>query len=191
MGVNIKAELMLGEEVIATHDGYSVLESLENVKDTDAKTEELVEATLAYGDAASAYRNGETLTEDDRLEWVDNGNSVLEIEDENAYFKSFSVFFADVNKIRVKYNALPEGYKVYLEGTEIVGENGVIETDGILANELGNTFVFVIEDADGNTVATLECNVYAYCAMAKDSANVAMANLATVLNNYGTLAANY
>ena len=196
MGIEIDAELMLGEEVIATYNDYSVLANLTNIleiaeKTDDKKTVALVEATLAYGYAASDYKDGKALTENDRLEWIDNENDVLEIEDENAYFKSFSVFFADVNKIRVKYNALPEGYKVYLEGTEIVGENGVIETDGILANQLGSTFVFVIEDADGNTVATLKCNVYAYCAMAKDSANIAMANLATALNNYGSLAANY
>ena len=194
MDFTIDAKLMLGEKVIATYNDYSVLANLENIlKIADEKTKALVEATLAYGDAAFAYKNGDALTEDDRLEWVDNGNDVLEFvgEDAYTYFKSFNVLFAEVNKIRVKYNALPEGYKVYLEGTEIVGENGVIETDGILANELGSTYVFVIEDADGNTVATLKCNVYAYCAMAKDSANVAMANLATVLNNYGNLAANY
>jgi hypothetical protein len=137
---------------------------------------ELVQGVVA-GDAE---RIGDALAKDD--------NDILNIsarDTAKAYFTSASVYFDGVCKIRVRYTLVEGDYTFYVDGNEVDGANGVLETDGIYANAFGEAHTFEIKDGAGNVVQSLEYNVYAYCTQASASANVNMANLAIALDAYG------
>lgn len=188
MDVNIKAELLCGDTVLYTKEDYSIKSNLENLLENAEEGSALANicnATLAYGEAAKAYKeNAEGTVADDAL--VADEDDVFTLE--GNLFIGVSVFFGDVNKIRVKYT-VADGYTVTLNGNAVENANGVIETDGIYADKLGDAYTFVI--TNGEDTHTLTYNVYAYCTAASASSNANMANLAIALNNYGIAASAY
>ncbi len=196
------------EEIIATKEGYSVKENAESLLEEypeDIKLKQLIADMLAYGAAAQNYRdyNTENLADKDLPAEItpsevlpaQSDMSVTNTTSETVYFKSKTVWFANVNKLCVKLSAKENVVlKINGEVADMVGEYYC--TDAISATEFDTIYTFVIYEADGETpIQTLCCNIssYVYSIMNKtlDGEPTEMALLAQALYRYGVSARAY
>lgn len=194
MGDSIRAMLCYNETEVASHgceDGkeYSVeknlLNLLEKYKD-DATLVALINDTLAYGKAASEYKNHDTMTGD----YAFSDSTIPDATvTPNGAFTGYTVVFGQVNFIKVSV-ALADGYTLYLDGTDITSQlvGGIFKTDGIAPTEFDKKFSFEIKNGD-TTVQTFAVSVNDYIGAQKDSAT--MGNLVKALYNYGVSAKVY
>ncbi len=203
IGDNIKAELILGGEVVVEKDGYSVLKNAQNLlakHSGDPKTANLVKAMLGYGTAAQKYANYKvdvlinagyemnlvTPLESVSVKGVQNNTG-------DATFTAAGVYFDSVNKlyVKIKANTKPT---VTVNGAEaLVEANGdgawIVYTDGIYVVDFDNTYTFVITSNANAPTFTYSVNSYTYAKLTSDREG--MAELAKATYTYGIAAEDY
>ncbi|MBQ9113627.1 MAG: hypothetical protein IJY05_01755 [Clostridia bacterium] len=212
MASNIKAELKLDEQVLATKAEYSVKIYAQNqlkklVDEPNDKLKKLLTDLLYYGDAAYNYSN-QTTDETPTTNGVENigtaststpnttdfklTNMLEEHAIYPAYFKSAGVYFDNVNKIYVKINTAnvtTQNLTITVNGLNVNIIDDTVYTDGIFATGFADTYTFVLS-CDGVEMQTLTYSVNAYVYAMKDKGN-AMSKLAIALYNYGLSAKAY
>ena len=197
MGDSIRAMLYYNETEVTSHgceDGkeYSVEKNLLNLlakHPDDAALVALIKDTLAYGEAASAYKKHQTMTGNTYTENSSNREIPDATVTPNGAFTGYTVVFGQVNFIKVSVE-LADGYTLYLDGTDITSQlvDGIFKTDGIAPTEFDQKFTFEIKNGD-TVVQTFAVSVNDYIGAQKDSAT--MGNLVKALYNYGVSAKVY
>lgn len=205
MATNIRAELKLGEQILATQENYSVKAYAQNMLNNSPsdKLKQLLTDLLYYGDAAYNYAN-ETTDETPVTNDVENigtastaapATTDFKLEnmlEENAtypaYFLGAGVYFDNVNKIYVKLSTT-ENVTLTINGVAVEVTGDTVYTDGILATGFAETYTFVLS-CNGEEMQILTYSVNAYVYAMKDKGN-AMAALAIALYNYGESAKAY
>ena len=197
MGDSIRAKLYYNETEVTSHgceDGkeYSVEKNLLNLlakHPDDAALVALIKDTLAYGEAASAYKDHQTMTGNTYTENSSNREIPDATVTPNGAFTGYTVVFGQVNFIKVSVE-LADGYTLYLDGTDITSQlvGGIFKTDGIAPTEFDKKFSFEIKNGD-TVVQTFAVSVNDYIGAQKDSAT--MGNLVKALYNYGVSAEIY
>ncbi len=211
MGDALDAVVFVGGVAVATKTGYSVKDNLVNLAGVstsyDLKT--LIADLLCYGAAAQSYMGYKTEalvtatvdssimayasseivpTEYDNLFALSTGT------DAGTYFKAASVYFDNINKIRVKFYAADiNAVTVTANGAALAIEdagNGMYYayTDALTALQFADaiTFSLSVNDVEVQTL-TYSVNTYAY----RMAENSSVANLAVALYRYGLSAAIY
>ena len=166
----------------------NLLNLLEKHKD-DAALVTLIKDTLAYGEAASACKNHQTMTGNTYTENSSNREIPDATVTPSGAFTGCTAVFGQVNFIKVSV-ALETGHTLYLDGTDITSQlvDGIFKTDGIAPTEFDKKFNFEIKS--GNTVVqTFAISANDYIGAQKDSAT--MGNLVKTLYNYGYSAKAY
>ena len=220
LGENIKAELIVDGEVVATKDEYSVLQNCKNLlaktaaelgvsDEKYAAMKTLIADLLEYGAAAQLYVNHKT----DAL--VNEGNEgatafvalgdewskmPTETTDATVDLISAGLHFNNTNKLYFRFEATDiteDNFKVTVDGTEYtlgdfeLTDNGyILRTEDIAATELDHLFTIELIK-NGETVQTLEYGVFAYVYNMQNNTSEAMATLAKTLYNYGVSADAY
>lgn len=213
---NIKAELVLGETVIASKDEYSVKANAEALLDLYADDEELVQFVvdmLHYGAAAQNYKkynlenlatagiegNASTATPAASDTLITNAEGAV-IGD--VYFKSANVWFDNVNKIGIRLNAVTENTKIVVKkGDEVIAtytslSSGINYTDAIYATGLCDVYTFELYEGE-TLLQTLKYSVssYVFAKMNEKAENSEelsdQAKLVRALYNYGKSATAY
>lgn len=197
MGDSIRAMLYYNETEVTSHgceDGkeYSVEKNLLNLlakHPDDAALVALIKDTLAYGEAASAYKDHQTMTGNTYTENSSNREIPDATVTPNGAFTGYTVVFGQVNFIKVSVE-LADGYTLYLDGTDITSQlvGGIFKTDGIAPTNFDKKFTFEIKNGD-TVVQTFAVSVNDYIGAQKDSAT--MGNLVKALYNYGVSAEIY
>ena len=197
MGDSIRAMLYYNETEVTSHgceDGkeYSVEKNLLNLlakHPDDAALVALIKDTLAYGEAASAYKDHQTMTGNTYTENSSNREILDATVTPSGAFTGYTVVFGQVNFIKVSV-ALETGYTLFLDGTDITTQlvDGIFKTDGIAPTNFDKKFTFEIKNGD-TSVQTFAVSVNDYIGAQKDSAT--MGNLVKALYNYGVSAKVY
>lgn len=197
MGDSIRAMLYYNETEVTSHgceDGkeYSVEKNLLNLlakHPDDAALVALIKDTLAYGEAASAYKDHQTMTGNTYTENSSNREIPDATVTPSGAFTGYTVVFGQVNFIKVSV-ALETGYTLFLDGTDITTQlvDGIFKTDGIAPTNFDKNFTFEIKNGD-TVVQTFAVSVNDYIGAQKDSAT--MGNLVKALYNYGVSAKVY
>ncbi len=220
LGENIKAELIVGGEVIASKDTYSVAENCRNLlaKSADelglsaAKYDAmktLIADLLAYGAASQIYTGHNTdalvnagiegASQFDALgdEW---NKLPTESTDATVELLGAGLYFTNTNKLYFRFKAegiTEDNFKVKIGEAEYTladfekqGENYILFTDDIVATELDTVYTVELVK-NGETVQSLEYGVFAYIYDMQDSTNEAMANVVKALYNYSASADAY
>ena len=206
----IKAELVLGDEVVSVKDNYSVAQYAAEVLalyPDDAKLGVLLADMLYYGATAQLYKSynadnlatsylPENVSMSDVYPSKDANMPVMsESTSDAVFFKAAGVWFDNVNKIYVKFTADAEAnVTVKANNKELAveslgGDQYIVYTDGIYATDLDEMVTFELV-VDGATVQTLQYSVNCYCAR-KASLESAMGRLAIALYVYGVSAEAY
>jgi len=208
MSDNIKAELLLGETVIASKDEYSVKQNLSNLLKSNADDEKLIQLItdmLYYGAASQNYKdyNLEDLAHEN-VENIGTPSTALPITtdkkvtkstSDTAYVSSLTVWFDSVNKIGVKLSTI-ENVKLKVNGEFVELTSTAYYTSGIYAVQFGDVFEFELYEND-ELVQTFNysVNAYVYAMMGKTEADgttpTEMAELAKALYRYGASAKIY
>jgi len=215
---NIKAELLIGDEVVATKDRFNVLFYLWNVAQiTESdQTLHLVNSLIDYGYFAQKYTgySPDTLeylyplrssgyeyvvpTESDKTLVTAEGVTLGDV-----YFESATVWFDTVNRIGIKLNAITANTRLVVKiNDDEIGtpyENltsTTFYTEGIRAVNFADVYTF--ELYEGETLLqtlTYSVNSYVYSMMGETEADgetpTDMAALAVALYNYGCVAEAY
>ena len=213
MGDSIRAMLCYNETEVASHgyeDGkeYSVeknlLNLLEKYKD-DATFAALIKDTLAYGEAASAYKNHQTMTGNTYTENSSNREIPVseadrfEIESDYPLVEQYTVRFGTTLSIKIKVSYLPE-VKVYVNGKEYVTTEEevnrgwiIFESDPISATDFDKDFSVIIQNDKGENCSYIHVSVndYLYAISQSTDASDEMKALAKALYNYGLSAHKY
>ncbi len=215
MNDNIKAELILNDNVLAVKDTYSVKSYCDNQIKKNASAlkmnstqfnafRTLLADLLVYGGASQNYKDYKADMLASAADWVQNNKSgdsnpvgvkeVIGNQDANNKVKSLGLNMANVNKIYFKFIAESDAV-VMLNGaivdlSAVKNENGVytLYTDDIKATEFDNVYTLTIEKG-GNVVSTVKYNVNAYIQSKKDDATVG--EIVNALYNYGYSAEKY
>lgn len=220
MGENIKAELVLDGEVIASKDEYSVAQNLKRLLAKSADELGLSEAKygamktliadlLAYGAASQIYtgHNTDALVNEGiegASEFVALGDEwdklPTESTDETVELLGAGLYFTNTNKLYFRFAAsdiTEENFAVKIGDeaytlSDFAGSNGnyVLYTEDILATELDTLYTVELVK-NGETVQTLEYGVFAYIYDMQNSENEAMANVVKTLYNYSVSADAY
>ena len=113
------------------------------------------------------------------------------VETFGAWFTFATVYFADVNTIRVKINTT-ENVTMKINNVDVEVTGTTIETDGILPTAFAQEFVFELS-YNGQVMQTLtySINAYAYKIQQSSTASTEMKNLALALYRYGVSATEY
>ncbi|MBO5054433.1 MAG: hypothetical protein J6C44_09440, partial [Muribaculaceae bacterium] len=212
MGDSIRAKLYYNETEVTSHgceDGkeYSVeknlLNLLEKYKDNAALVA-LIKDTLAYGEAASAYKKHQTMTGNTYTENSSNREipeseaDRFEIEPNMPLVEQYTVRFGTTLSIKIKVNYLP-AVKVYVNGKEYVMTEEdvnrgyiIFESDPISATDFDKDFSVIIQNGEGENYSYIHVSVNDYLyAISQSSTDEKMVNLAKALYNYGVSAKNY
>ncbi len=215
MTENVKAELIVDGNVLATKEEYSVKSYCDTMITKKASelnyTDQQLSAfrtlladMLVYGGASQEYREYNTSMLANTGEWVkifattfQKPVGVREIEgnkDANNKVKSLGLNMSNVNKIYFKL-ILTDDVTVKLDGVTVdkkalKNDNGVytLYTDDIKATEFDDVYTLTIEK-DGNVISTVRYNVNAYIEnmYAKGLAD----KITQALYNYGASAEKY
>lgn len=198
----IDAVLYDGEIEKYTKDGFTVLSYLNKIIDGSNYSDsarELAKATMNYGAAAQLYtgHNADNIVTDpsasvnmipmDTDMYLENGEGVT--------FTAASVYFDNVNRIRVKFKTENIDALTILINGEVAEwtDNGdgtySVMTDAIYATALGDAFTFEAQ-VDGNTVSILSYSVHSYIISKAQSSNSKLVALVQALYDYG-IAATY
>lgn len=220
LGENIKAELIVDGEVVATKDEYSVLQNCLNLLEKSAAelglTEEkynamrtLIADLLAYGAASQIYtgHNVDALVN----AGVKGASAFVTLGDEwnrmptastseNVGLVGAGLEFKNTNRLYFRFEAIgitEENFVVRIGDVEYtlsdfatVGDTYVVFTDEIAATDLDKFYTIELVE-NGEVVQTMEYGVFAYVYAMQNSTNEAMANLAKATYNYGVAADAY
>lgn len=193
MGDNIKAELLVNGEVVATKDNYSVFQNTFDVwaKDSsNAKLTSLVGDLWAYGAAAqkfAGYKTDDLVNEGyehfaTKVNAIEGVNKVLDNASENFYFTAAGVYFDNTNKLYAKFALNPEIAEELIEMGSLKAKVNDVEVSfepikNDDENEVKYEYIvytgeilvtefadtFTFVITDGSDTATLEYSVNAYC----------------------------
>lgn len=206
---NIKAELIVDGEVVATKDNYSVWQNTFDIWAKDSSNQKLTSLVgdlWAYGAAAQKYAGYKT---DDLINqgYTHLATPVNSIADDKTLtqgelitFKAAGVYFDNINKLYAKViipaEALEmDGFAITLDGAPVAFEatgnedEYIIYTGDILVTEFDEYFTFVV--TDGTDTATLKYSVNAYCKAKLNAEKEATAALAAATYAYGASAEAY
>lgn len=194
MAENIKATLYVNEKAVAQINNYSVEKNLKAILAADASLADIVNAVLAYGDAAENYKGVEGgVTAPEATETVIGAEeNKLSLNNASDFgFTAAGVNFDSANKIYVKFHVDGE-FKFYVNGTEAEIEktedgNYKYYTTDLTAKQFNDEFTFEIEVNGVKATLVYSVNTYAY-AMQNDAE---MAALVKALYAYGCCAENY
>ena len=199
---NISAVLKLGSFVLDVKESYSVQEYAQNKLNDNPSNElkQLLTDMLYYGAAAQNYTgyNTENLANVD----VDNiGTPSTEKPTstkftlENAavasypvYFKSASLWFGNVNKIRISLSSFDENVSLTINGEEVELTGATVLTEGILATDFEKTYTFELS-YNGVVMQTLTYSINAFVYEKQNSDSIG--ELALALYRYGLAAVDY
>lgn len=206
---NINATLVFNGRVLDSMTEYSIqtyaknqLKKIENgeLADTEGKLKQLLTDMLYYGAAAQNYKGyNTTKLATDGVDNIGDPSTATpttsdftlvkneEISSYPAYFKSATVWFDNVNKIRVTLSTT-ENVTLTINGEEVKIESTTIYTDAIKATEFGTTYTFVLS-CNGVVMQTLTYSVNAYAYAMQNNAE--MRELALALYRYGVSAKAY
>lgn len=203
---NIKAELLLGETVIASKNEYSVKTNAESLLEKyshDMELKQLLVDMLTYGAAAQNYK-------DYNLEKLANKNlpsdvlpsdilpaethtSIEKSTSDTVFFKSATVWFDHVNRICVKLST-NENVTLKVNGKTLALTDTAYYTDAIYATDFDRVYTFELYEGEA-LVQTLTYSVtsYVYAKMGNvvDGEPTEMAVLAKTLYRYGVSAVAY
>lgn len=195
---NISAEFLIGEEVYAAREEYTIRDYLNGLIKKYSNSEALIQLIadlLTYGAAAQEYKdynlddlaNGDLyLTTSEALP-TETVKSVTGSLSQNVYFTAATVWFDTVNKIGVKLSTA-ENVTLRVNGEEVLLDGTTYYTNGILATEFDDIYTFELYE-NGTLVQTLtySVNSYVYSMMDKTENGelTEMANLARALYRYG------
>ena len=212
MGDSIRAMLYYNETEVTSHgceDGkeYSVEKNLLNLLEKyedDAALVALINDTLAYGEAASAYKKHQTMTGNTYTENSSNREIPVseadrfEIEPNMPWVEQYTVRFGTTLSIKIKVSYLSP-VKVYVNGKEYVTTEEdvnrgyiIFESDPISATDFDKDFSVIIQNGEGENYSYIHVSVNDYLyAISQSSTDEKMVNLAKALYNYGVSAKNY
>ena len=195
MAENIKATLLVDGVAVAELNNYSVEKNLKAILALDASLANIVNAVLAYGDAAENYNKiegGVTAPETETEVEITEENNKLDLDNAEAFgFTAAGVNFDSDNKIYVKFYVVGE-FKFYVNGEEVAiekTEDGYYKfyTEALTATQFDDTFTFEIEVNGVKATLVYSVNTYAY-SMQNDAD---MGELAKALYVYGIAAEDY
>ena len=196
MALNIKATVYSGKEVVYEFDNYSVEKNLNNIKNAEGATAELialVNSVLIYGDESEKFVGFEGGVDASELKNdVAANEAKYNVANADDFgFTSANVNFDSVNKIVAKFYVEGEFTVtvngVTVEAEQIAENNYVVTTDAISATQFATEYTFVI--TVGETTATLTYSVNAYANAMQADAD--MGALAQALYAYGYNAKAY
>jgi len=213
MGDSIRAMLYYNETEVASHgceDGkeYSVeknlLNLLEKYKD-DAALVALIKDTLAYGEAASAYKDHQTMSGNAYIE--NSSNREIPVSEAERFEKDpnsplvdqYTVRFGTTLSIKIKVRYLPD-VKVHINGKEYVTTEEdvnrgyiIFESDPISATDFDKDFSVIIQNDEGENYAYIHVSVndYLYAISQSTDASDEMKAFAKALYNYGVSSHKY
>ena len=206
MGDVIDAVLFDGENEIGAKEGFTVeayLQQLLKGNYGDA-VRELAIKTLYYGGAAQWYQNYNTdNVVSDHIDVSDSYHYDIPMDSdaevfngEGVTFTAASVYFDNVNRIRVKFTAEDfEDLIIMIDGEVVdyqLGADGkyYVMTDAIYASQFAQ--LHQIEAyANGELVSYLSYSVNSYIISKANSENAYLAELVQALYDYGMAASNY
>ena len=196
LGDLMNVRILVGGSPVEHEDArlidYSVeknlLNLLEKHKD-DTALITLIKDTLAYGEAASACKNHQTMTGNTYTDNSSNREIPAATVTPSGAFTGCTTVFGQVNFIKVSV-ALETGYTLYLGGTDVTSQlvGGIFKTDGIAPTEFDKKFSFEIKSGD-TVVQTFAISANDYIGAQKN--NATMGNLVKTLYNYGYSAKAY
>ncbi len=209
MGDSIRAMLYYNETEVTSHgceDGkeYSVeknlLNLLEKYKD-DAALVTLIKDTLAYGEAASAYKKHQTMTGNTYTENSSNREIPVSEAQVADVITGYTVRFGTAISIIIEVNpsAFEDTiYKVECNGTELRNfpspNSPLYKVMNIAATDFDKEWEFVVRSTNpmGDVYGTVVISVNDYLyGISQSSTDEKMVNLAKALYNYGVSAKNY
>ena len=216
MGDNIYAMLCYNETEVARH-GYekgkeysvekNLLNLLEKYKDNAALVT-LIKDTLAYGEAASAYKNHQTMTGNTYIKNSSNREIPVseadrfEIEPNMPLVEQYTVRFGTTLSIKIKVIYL-SAVKVYVNGKEYVTTEEdvnrgyiIFESDPLSATAFDKDFSVIIQNREGVNYSYIHVSVNDYLYAISQSTDTSenmenMKALANALYNYGVSAQKY
>ena len=195
MAENIKATLLVDGVAVAELNNYTVEKNLKAILALDASLANIVNAVLAYGDAAENYNKiegGVTAPETETEVEITEENNKLDLENADDFgFTAAGVNFDSDNKIYVKFYVVGE-FKFFVNGEEVAiekTEDGYYKfyTEALTATQFDDTFTFEIEVNGVKAALVYSVNTYAY-SMQNDAD---MGELAKALYVYGIAAEDY
>ena len=202
MGDSIYAKLYYNGIEAADHgydEKYSVEINLNKLLvefHDDAELVTLIKDTLAYGEAASAYMDHQTMS---GTSYTENGSN-REIPEASvtleAPFSGYTVRFGVENYLKIGV-VLIDGNRLYLNGVEItdqVAEDGTYTTTGLAPTDFATKHIFEVRESDGATLVkalTLDVNDYTFVISQSEAVSAEMKALARALYNYGYSATVY
>ena len=215
MSDTIKAELMVGEEVLDVKENYSVKAYCDNMANGHSNLnlspsqyealKTLLADMLTYGSASQEYKDYNTSNLADSSEWVSEYKSTFYVPtavkkvtgntDANNKVKSVGLNMANVNKVYFKM-ILTDDVTVKLNGA-VVDKASFVEnkdgsvtlyTDSIFATQFNNVYTLDLIK-DGTVISTVQYNVNAYIQAKYNTSG--LENIVKALSNYGTSAVNY
>ena len=195
MAENIKATLLVDGVAVAELNNYTVEKNLKAILALDASLANIVNAVLAYGDAAENYNKiegGVTAPETETEVEITEENNKLDLDNADDFgFTAAGVNFDSDNKIYVKFYVAGE-FKFFVNGEEVAiekTEDGYYKfyTTALTATQFDDTFTFEIEVNGVKATLVYSVNTYAY-SMQNDAD---MGELAKALYVYGIAAEDY
>ncbi len=205
MGDNVKAELCVDGEVVATKDDYSILIYCNNILANNPSEElaTLVADLLEYGASAQLYKGYKTdalvnegITGKSEFTEVSSNdkNRVVVAESEGFDITSMGVYFYYSNNVYIKFNA-GENFKVTIDDVDYTdeviesGDGYIVYSDSISALNFDKVFTFNLYDGD-TLVQTATYSVKSFV-NSYQNGNDTVATLAKALYNYGLSANAY
>jgi uncharacterized repeat protein (TIGR02543 family) len=206
MGQNIKAELKLGDLVLASKAEYSVKEYVEyqlTVSDSEEMAN-LLNSILLYGAAAQEHQDYDVehiVADTTALDELfvpelpeEQQFSLVNADVENGYpvwFANASLNFSSLNTLYVKLSSLDENVKLVVNGEEVELTNKTFSTGALMPTDFNTVYTFKLY-YDGELMQTLtySVNIYAY-EFGQEGKSGTMANLARALYNYGAAVEAY
>ena len=191
----IKATLYVDDEAMAEVNNYSVEKNLKAILANDASLAGIVNAVLAYGEAAENYvgvEGGVVAPETDEETVIADAENKLDVDNAADFgFTAAGVNFDSANKIYVKFYVEGE-FKFYVNGVEVElekTENGSYKfyTTALTAKQFNDEFTFEIEVNGVKATLVYSVNTYAYAM--QDDAD--MGELVKALYVYGCKAEAY
>lgn len=212
IGDNIKAELIIDGEVVATQDSYSALQyclnTYNNAKYSATKYNNmkmLIKALLNYGAAAQTYKDYKTSSlvdaeHDIELSTPTVASSVKKVESaisDSLKFTSLGVRYDNINRIYAKFTATSlSGVSVLINGEPVVitpveGEPNtyIVYSEGIPVTRFASEYRITLTNGSKSQTAIYSVNSYAYAKLTSE--NEAMVELAKATYTYGEMAKKY
>lgn len=212
IGDNIKAELVIGDEVVATSDKYSVRQNCLNIYNNAKYSgsdynnmKMLIKALLNYGAASQTYRDykiGDPVDAEYDIDLsvptaANNIKNVSTPISSSLKFTALGVRYDNTNKIFAKFIApslsgisvIINGYPVAINAVDGEENTYIVYSDAIPVTRFASEYRITLTNGTSSQTAVYSINSYAYAKLS--SQNEAMVELAKATFTYGELAKKY